>query len=45
HLDDQYTVFGEVIEGLEIIDKIARVEVDHYNRPVEDIRIKMRIIR
>lgn len=39
HLDDAYTVFGEVIEGLEIIDKIASVPVDNYNRPVEDVVI------
>jgi peptidyl-prolyl cis-trans isomerase B (cyclophilin B) len=39
HLDDAYTVFGEVIEGLDIIDKIASVPVDNYNRPVEDVKI------
>lgn len=39
HLDDTYTVFGEVIEGLEIIDKIASQNVDQYSRPLEDIKI------
>jgi peptidyl-prolyl cis-trans isomerase B (cyclophilin B) len=39
HLDDGYTVFGEVIEGMEIIDKIAEVPVDSYNRPVQDVII------
>lgn len=39
HLDYAYTVFGEVIEGLEIIDKIASVPVDKMNRPLEDITI------
>ncbi len=41
HLDGEYTVFGEVIKGLEIVDKIAEVEVNpQSSRPVEDIRIK-----
>ncbi len=39
HLDTQYTVFGEVTEGFEIIDKIASVAVDARNRPLEDVTI------
>lgn len=39
HLDGEYTVFGKVISGLEVIDKIAAVERDMHNRPVEDIRM------
>ena len=39
HLDGQYTVFGEVIEGLEVIDKIAAIPVDANNRPKSDARI------
>ena len=39
HLDGQYTIFGEVIEGLHIIDRIARVDVDRYDRPMEDVII------
>lgn len=42
-LDNEYTVFGEVVEGIEIIDKIAAVEVDDFNRPFKDI--KMDIVR
>ena len=34
HLDGQYTVFGQVIEGLEVIDKIAALPVDAYDRPL-----------
>jgi cyclophilin family peptidyl-prolyl cis-trans isomerase len=37
HLDGQYTVFGKVISGLDVIDKIAAQPTDQYNRPVEDI--------
>jgi peptidyl-prolyl cis-trans isomerase B (cyclophilin B) len=39
HLDGQYTVFGEVIEGLDIIDKIANVQTAPGDRPVEDVKI------
>lgn len=39
HLDGGYTVFGEVIEGLDIIDKIAAAETGQADRPVEDIKI------
>jgi len=46
HLDGNYTVFGEVVKGLEVVDAIAGVERDANDRPKEDIRIKkMRIIR
>ena len=39
HLDGQYSIFGEVVEGLEIIDRIATVDTDPYDRPLEDIFI------
>lgn len=39
HLDGQYTVFGEVTEGLEVIDKIQQSPTDDNSRPLEDIRI------
>ena len=38
-LDDEYTIFGETIEGLDVIDKIAAVETDRYDRPYENITI------
>ena len=44
HLDDSYTVFGEVVEGLEVIDAIAKQKVDKNNRPFTDIRMKVSII-
>ena len=40
HLDGQYSIFGEVTEGLEIIDRIAVVPVDRYDRPYEDVIIE-----
>lgn len=39
HLDDQYTVFGEVVEGIEVVDKIAAVSTDPRNRPLEEVKI------
>jgi peptidylprolyl isomerase len=38
-LDNNYTVFGEVIEGLDIVDKIAGVKTDQADRPLTDVRI------
>ena len=39
HLDGQYTVFGEVVEGMDIVEKIQGVKTDKNDRPLEDIRI------
>jgi peptidyl-prolyl cis-trans isomerase B (cyclophilin B) len=39
HLDGQYTVFGEVIEGLDVVERIQRAFTDDADRPVDDIRI------
>jgi cyclophilin family peptidyl-prolyl cis-trans isomerase len=39
-LDQNYTVFGEVIEGLEVVDSITAVQTDPLNRPVIDVRIR-----
>lgn len=44
HLDKEYTVFGEVTEGLEIVDKIAALHTDGNDRPLTDVRIKVRIL-
>lgn len=44
HLDGQYTVFGEVIEGLNVIDSIAKVKTNMFDRPLEDIKIKVKVI-
>ena len=46
HLDDNYTVFGEVIEGLEVIDAIAGVETGQADRPAEDLYIiKVKVLK
>jgi cyclophilin family peptidyl-prolyl cis-trans isomerase len=38
-LNGDYTVFGETVDGLDVIDKIAAVRTDKYDRPVDDVRI------
>ena len=43
-LDQNYTVFGEVIKGLDVIDKIAAVPKDQNDRPLQDIHMKMRML-
>lgn len=43
-LDNDYTVFGEVVEGLDIIDKLAAVPTKPGDRPVEDVKMNVRIL-
>jgi len=40
HLDMNYTVYGEVIKGLKVVDKIAAVKTDKNDRPIKPVRIK-----
>ena len=42
-LDMEYTVFGELVEGFDVIDKIATQAKDRANRPLDDIKMKIRI--
>lgn len=45
HLDGAYTVFGEVVYGLDVLDKIASVSCDGMDRPVEDVRFSMKLMK
>jgi len=45
HLDMGYTIFGEIIEGLDVIDKSAAVKTDKNDRPKENVRMKIEIIK
>jgi len=46
HLDQNYTVFGEVIKGWEVIDKIAAVQTSRTDRPLDDVKIiKARLVK
>ncbi len=42
-LDGQYTVFGEVVSGMEVVDRIAALPRDAFDRPLEDVRIFLRV--
>lgn len=44
-LDGGYTVFGEVLEGLDVLDKIAAVEVDRNNRPLSNVKMNLELIK
>lgn len=44
-LDGDYTVFGEVVEGMEAVDKIAALETDENNRPVEDVKMEVELVK
>lgn len=41
HLDREYTVFGRIIEGLDVLDKIAAIPTDRSDRPTKDIKMKI----
>jgi peptidyl-prolyl cis-trans isomerase B (cyclophilin B) len=43
-LDTQYTVYGEITEGLDVIDKIAAVQKDGNDRPVKDVKMTIKIV-
>ena len=45
HLDGGYTVFGRIVEGLDVIDKIAAVETGPADKPVEDVPMTFKVER
>lgn len=46
HLDGNYTVYGEVLKGMDVAEKISKAETNRSDRPVKDIRIKkMKLVR
>lgn len=44
HLDGEYTVFGEVVEGMEVVEAIGRVKTARDDRPLEDVRIERTVL-
>lgn len=46
HLDGNYTVYGEVLKGMDVVERISKTETNRANRPTKDIRIKrMKLVR
>lgn len=45
HLDGAYTVFGELVVGWEVLDKIAATKTNRFDRPEQDIRMRMFLLR
>ena len=45
HLDGAYTVFGEVVEGLDVVDRIASSRTDSNNRPVDDVVYRISLVK
>jgi len=45
HLDGNYTVFGEVIKGMEVVDEISKVQTDLNDRPLKDVKFSISVIK
>src|SRR5690606_1258751 len=45
YLDQNYTVFGEVVDGIGIVDQLAEVATDRYDRPVVDQKMEITLLR
>jgi len=44
-LDNDYTVFGEVVEGLDVIDKIAATKIGNSDRPMSEVKMKVKVVK
>lgn len=44
-LDTEYTVFGELVEGFDVLDKIASFPTDPFDRPLEDIEMTIKMVK
>jgi peptidyl-prolyl cis-trans isomerase B (cyclophilin B) len=44
HLDGNYTIFGEIIEGMDLVDAISKVETDKTDKPLKEIKMNVELI-
>ena len=44
NLDGDYTIFGRMIDGFEVLDAIAAMQVDRANRPLQDVAMKVKLL-
>jgi peptidyl-prolyl cis-trans isomerase B (cyclophilin B) len=44
HLDGEYTIFGQLVDGFDVIDKIAAVETNQRDRPLEEVRMMIKVV-
>ena len=44
HLDGEYTVYGEVVKGLDVVDSIQTVKTDGNDRPLEDVKVLKAVV-
>ncbi|CAG5082163.1 peptidylprolyl isomerase [Parvicella tangerina] len=45
HLDGDYTVFGKVVEGMSVVDKIAKLETDKTDMPLDEVKIGLSVVK
>jgi peptidylprolyl isomerase len=45
HLDGEHTIFGEIVEGLSVMEQIAKLETDNKEWPVKDVYIKASVVK